>query len=112
MPTTSHTVLLHVNEHAEGVARAILTSRTLHKVRPEVSIRILINGHALTGVATSAEPLDIDHLPETAALEACEIGMRVHETSSDSLKDGAATTPSVLADLSNEQFAGAAYIRL
>lgn len=110
--TTSHTVLLHVNDHAEDVARAILTSRTLHKVRPEVSIRILVNGHALTGVTTSAEPLDIDHLPEAATLEACEIGMSVHGISPDDVQAGVDTTPSVLASLSDEQFAGAAYIRI
>lgn len=105
-------VMLHVTDRPEDVARAILSSRTLHKARPAYGIRIIVNGAALAGLTTDAAPLDVEHLPENATLEACEVGMRAHDIAPDALQRGVSTTASAIAALSDGQLSGAAYIRI
>jgi len=106
------TALLHVSGRPEDVARAVGTARTLHRSRPDHRIRIIVNGPAIAGVTTDAAPLDLSHLPETAVIEACEVGMRAHEIVAEQLQPGIATVPSAVVALVDAQAEGAAYVRI
>ncbi|MFJ4045785.1 hypothetical protein ACIPV2_08585 [Microbacterium sp. NPDC089987] len=110
--TASRTVVIHVTTDPADVARSINSARILHKDRPEHRIRIIVNGPAITGVTRSADALAIDKLPEGAAIEACEGGMRAHEIAVEDLQDGIRTVPAAIVALTDAQFEGAAYIRL
>jgi len=110
--TDSQTVLLHVASRPEDVARAVGTARTLHRHRPEHRIRIVVNGPAITGVTTDADALDLSRLPQTATVEACEVGMRAHGIPGEKLQPGVGTVDSAVVTLSDAQFDGGAYVRI
>ncbi|OIU88688.1 MULTISPECIES: DsrE family protein [unclassified Microbacterium] len=110
--TDPHTVLLHVSSRPEDVARSIGTARTLHRSRPDHRIRIIVNGPAITGVTADATPLDLSHLPATAVIEACEVGMRAHDIVAEQLQPGVTTVASAVVALVDAQFAGAACVRI
>lgn len=110
--TASRTVVIHVTADPADVARSITSARILHKDRPEHRIRIIVNGPAITGVTRGADALAIDSLPEGAAIEACEGGMRAHEITEDDLQPGIRTVAAAIVALTDAQFEGAAYIRL
>lgn len=106
------TVLLHASARAGDIDRAIGTARTLHKNRPERRIRIIVNGPALTGVTVDAKPLDLSHLPDNTSIEACEVGLKVHDIPTDALQPGIRTVPSAIVALTDAQLDGAAYVRV
>ncbi|GAA4489451.1 hypothetical protein [Microbacterium panaciterrae] len=111
MPTTN-TVVLHVSDRPEDVARAIDSAHTLHANRPAYRIRIIVNGPALRGATVDGAPLDLSRLPEGAGIEACEVGMRSRGIPTDTLQAGVRTTASAVVALSEAQLAGAAYVRI
>lgn len=102
-------VVLHVTDKSTDVARALGSARTLHHFRPDLRIRIIVNGPAITGVIRDADALD---LPDFATVEACEVGMRSHHIASDDLQAGVATTASAIVALTDAQLSGAAYVRI
>lgn len=104
---TSHTILLHVSDRSEDVARAIGSARTLSEARPDADIRIIVNGAALAGLTRDAA-----ELPDTSRIEACEGGLRSRDIPVDTLQPGIRTTASAVVALSDAQFDGAAYIRI
>lgn len=107
--TNSPTVLLHVSDRPEDIVRALGSARTLHAHRPEFSIRIIVNGPAITSLTVGAPVLE---LSEAATVEACEVGMRGHDIRAEQLQPGVRTTASAVVALSDGQFDGAAYVRI
>lgn len=107
--STPHNVVLHVSDKPADVARAIGSARTLHRFRPEASIRIIVNGPAITGVTRDADALE---LPDFATVEACEVGMKTHRIAAEDLQPGVATTESAIVALTDAQWGGAAYVRI
>lgn len=107
--STSSTVLLHVSDRPEDIARALGSARTLHERRPEFSIRIIVNGPAITGVTVDAPALE---LSDASTVEACEVGMRSRGILAEDLQAGIRTTPSAIVALSDGQLDGAAYVRI
>lgn len=108
----ARTVVIHVTTDPADVARSINSARILHKDRPDHRIRIIVNGPAITGVTRDADTVAIEKLPEGAAIEACEGGMRAHGIAEADLQDGIRTVPAAIVALTDAQFEGAAYIRL
>lgn len=102
-------VVLHVSDKPTDVTRALGSARTLHHFRPDLRIRIIVNGPAIAGVTRDADALD---LPDFATVEACEVGMRSHRIASEDLQAGVAVTASAVVALTDAQLDGAAYVRI
>ncbi|WP_217178869.1 hypothetical protein [Streptomyces sp. AC495_CC817] len=98
-----------MSDHAGDITRALGIAGILHGERPATRIRIIVNGPAVPGLTADARPLDITGI---ATVEACEGGMRAHGVTADQLQPGVITVPSAAVALSDEQFDGAAYIRV
>ncbi|MBM7466227.1 hypothetical protein [Microbacterium esteraromaticum] len=103
------TVLLHVSDRPDDIARAIGIAHTLHDARPEYSIRIIVNGPAVRGATRDADPLEV---PGFASIEICEGGLRGRGIPVDSLQPGVVTTASAAVAIADAQFDGAAYNRV
>lgn len=109
--TSAHdrTVVLHVADKPEDVARAVDAAASLTQARPGLRVRIIVNGPALGGVVAESQRLAPN--PATT-VEACEIGMRRRDLTPDLLQPAVHTVASAVIALVDAQLAGAAYVRI
>lgn len=106
--SSSRAVVLHAADRADDVQRAVSTAAALRKAFPEARVRIIINGEALTAAST----LDTDGLPDGASVAVCAIGLHRRGIEESEVPDGVEVIPAAPIAIVEEQFAGAAYLRL
>ncbi|MCK9914211.1 MULTISPECIES: DsrE family protein [Microbacterium] len=97
------TVVLHVSDSPDDVARAATTAEAIRASFPSVQVRIIVNGEALSALTQADAP---------PGVEACEIGMARRGIETAHLAPGVGTVASAAVELAGAQFAGAAYIRI
>jgi intracellular sulfur oxidation DsrE/DsrF family protein len=73
-----------------------------------VRIRIVVNGPALTAVSTLAP----DELSGNVGVSVCAIGLQRHNITETEVPDGVEIVPAAPLIIIEEQFNGAAYLRL
>lgn len=101
-------VVLHVVDAPEDLDRAIGTSRALQANFPGVRVRIVVNGPALQAIPA----VNVSELPEHVGVAACSIGLQRREIATADVPDGVDIVPAAPLVIVEEQFNGAAYIRL
>lgn len=107
-PNTTRAVVVHVANAPEDVQRAINASRSLQESFPGVRIRIIVNGPALTAAPTIAP----DELPENVDVAVCAVGLKRHNVTEAEVPNGIEIVPTAPIAIVEEQFNGAAYLRL
>lgn len=107
-PARTHSILLHAVDSPDAIDRAIGTATTLRKAFPETRIRIIVNGDALLGAATART----ETLEEGISIGACRVGLQKRNIDEKSLAPNVEVVPSASVTLVQEQFDGAAYIRI
>lgn len=107
-PNTARVVVVHVADAPRDLQRAIQTAQGLRQKFPEVRIRIVVNGPALTAVPTLAP----NELPENVGVSVCAIGLQRHDIAETEVPDGVEIVPAAPLVIIEEQFNGAAYLRL
>lgn len=105
---TGRSVLVHVADAPRDLQRAIHTAQTLKERFPDVRIRIVVNGPALTAIPT----LVPDEVPENVGVAVCAIGLQRHDVAETDVPDGIEVVPAAPLVIIEEQFNGAAYLRL
>lgn len=105
---SSKEVILHASDEAGDVQRAVEAASTLRATDPELEVRIIVNGPALSGL-TGHDDLEI---PEGTQVEACSIGMGRRGIAEQELRPSVQTTPSAVVAIVRAQSAGAAYVRI
>ena len=102
-----NSTVFHVSKDASDILRALNSAMNLLSVVPQTSIHIIINGSALAGIAA------VGALPEhtdVVRVSACAIGMKAHKVTVEDLPVGVGVVDSAVAQLSREQWSGAAYV--
>ncbi|PYD00810.1 hypothetical protein B4U78_008785 [Microbacterium esteraromaticum] len=107
-PNAARAVVVHISNAPEDVQRAINTARTLQERFPGVRVRIIANGPALTAVPTIAP----DELPENVDVAVCAVGLTRHNIATADVPDRVEIVPTAPIAIIEEQFNGAAYLRL
>lgn len=107
-PNTARAAVIHAADAPRDLQRAIHTAQNLREKFPDVRIRIVVNGPALTAVPTLAP----DELPENVGVSVCAIGLQRHDIAETEIPDGVQIVPAAPLIIIEEQFNGAAYLRL
>lgn len=108
IPAPARAVVIHVSDSPQDVQRAISTAGSLREAFPGVRVRIIVNGEALTAVASMTP----QQLPDDVEVAACSIGLRRRDIDEDSLPEGVEVIAAAPVAIVEEQFNGAAYLRL
>lgn len=101
-------VILHVADGPAGVQRAVETAAALEAADPEVDVRVIVNGPALTGL-TGDTAVD---LPDHTPVAACSLGLERRDIERDELRPGVVAVPSAVVAIVEAQKAGARYVRV
>lgn len=104
----ARTVVLHASDKVQDVQRAIDSARRLGEAFEGVRVRIIINGQALDA-ATGRRP---DRLPPETTVGVCAVGLANRGIDAAQLPAGIQVVPAAPIAIAQEQFAGAAYVRL
>lgn len=105
---TTRAVVVHIADAPQDMERAIRTSQALQERFPGIRVRIIVNGPALTGVSSVV----VDELPENVGVAVCALGLRRHDIAETEVPDGLEIVPTAPVAIVEEQFNGAAYLRL
>jgi|SRR5690625_1694375 len=108
MTAPQNEVVVHCRETEGDVEAGLATARTLRRLRPQLSVRVIVNGPALSSLVGSEELV----VPEKVEVQACEVGMQGRGIVAEDLRPDVATVDSAAAALADAQLAGAAYIRI
>lgn len=108
MVDQNRVVVLHASTDPADVRRALDAAATLETSDPDLHVRIIVNGPALSGL-TGRDPVEV---PANTRVEACLVGMGKRGITVDQLRPAVGTVSSAVAALAQAQFAGAAYIRI
>lgn len=106
---TKRAVVIHVMDAPQDMERAVRTSHALRESLPDVRIRIVVNGPALTAVPAA---VTAHELPENVGVAVCALGLRNHRIAESDLPDGVEIVPKAPIIIVEEQLNGAAYLRL
>lgn len=107
-PNTARAVVIHASDSPRDMQRAIHTAQNLREGFPGVRIRIVVNGPALSAVPM----LDPHELPENVGVAVCAVGLQRHDIAATEIPDGVEIVPAAPRIIVEEQFNGAAYLRL
>lgn len=105
---TNRAVVIHVSETGEDVTRAISTAATLHESLPDIRVRIVVNGPALTAVPT----IDTTEIPADVEVSVCATGLQRRDIAQAAIPEGVEIVPAASIVIVEEQLNGAAYLRL
>ncbi|WP_353114054.1 hypothetical protein [Microbacterium sp.] len=110
----SETVVLHVSDAPADVARALGSARTLREADLALTVRIIVNGAALDGLASGAHGVEIPgaEFPDGTTVEACRIGMGKRGIPADALRPGVGIVPAAVVAIVEAQQSGASYVRI
>lgn len=106
--TAARAVVVHVADAEQDIDRAIRTSQALQERFPALRVRIIVNGPALTAVR-SVTP---GELPQNVGVAVCALGLQRHGIAESEVPDGVEIVPTAPVAIMEEQFNGAAYLRL
>lgn len=101
-------VIVHAFERPEDLQRAVGTAATLREAFPDARIRIIVNGEALGAVPA----LTRDEVPDGIEVGVCRVGLRRRNIDEADVPDGVEIIPTAPVAIVEEQWRGAAYIRL
>ncbi len=101
-------VILHVSDDPADVQRALDAAAGLEDSSLDVSVRVIVNGAALTGL-TGEEAVA---LPEHTQVAACRVGMGRRGIDPGELRPAVQTVPSAVVAIVEAQMAGAVYVRI
>lgn len=101
-------VILHVSDDPADVQRALDAAAGLEDADLGVSVRVIVNGAALTGL-TGTDAVEVSEHTEVAA---CSVGLGRRGIDPDELRPAVQTVPSAVTAIVQAQLAGAAYIRI
>ncbi|MFK4760128.1 hypothetical protein ACI3KS_04255 [Microbacterium sp. ZW T5_45] len=101
-------VVIHAFDAPEDVPRAVGTASTLREAFPDARVRIIVNGAAL-GAVPALAPEDV---PDGVEVGVCRIGLHRRNIDEADIPDGVEIIPTAPVAIVEEQWAGAAYIRL
>lgn len=113
--TEAREVLIHAfAEDPEVVAGALRVARNAAQALPEDSVQVVVQGIAVTGIAVGGG-FDEDiagTLARGVRIVACGNSMERAHLESSQMAPGVQVVPSAVAHLANQQWAGAAYVRV
>lgn len=101
-------VILHVSDDPGDVQRALDAAAGLAAADLGVSVRVIVNGAALTGLTGT----DAVALPEHTQVAACGVGLGRRGIAPDELRPAVQTVPSAVVAIVQAQLDGAAYVRI
>lgn len=106
--TDDRAVVIHAVNAPEDVQRAVGTAATLRETFPGVRVRIIVNGEALNAVPA----LDPASVPEGVRVGVCSVGLQRRSIDAADVPPGVEIVPTAPVAIVEEQWGGAAYIRL
>lgn len=101
-------VILHASDDPADVQRALDAAAGLQHSNSAVSVRVIVNGAALTGLTGT----DAVTLPEHTQVAACSVGLGRRGIDPAELKPAVQTVPSAVVSIVEAQLAGAVYVRI
>lgn len=106
--STTQAVVIHVSDAPEDVQRAMSTADALRASFPGARIRIIVNGDALSAVPA----LSTQQVPNDVEVAVCSVGLRRRDIDDADMPAGVEILPAAPVAIVEEQFKGAAYLRL
>lgn len=99
-------VVIHASDAPGDIARAVSTAKVLRDAYDGIRIRIIVNGEALAAVR------DIEAPPAGVGIAVCAVGLQRRGIPESELPEGVDVVPTAPQAIVEEQFQGAAYLRL
>ncbi|MGB4137119.1 MAG: hypothetical protein WA971_11175 [Microbacterium sp.] len=101
-------VVIHASDAQEDIQRAVATAAALSDAYPGARIRIIVNGEALNAISQ----LDPEDVPAGVGVGVCSVGLRRRGIDESGVPEGVEVVPTAPLAIVEEQFNGAAYLRL
>ena len=105
----SNDAVLHVANSPDDVARATAAAAALTNADPQLRVRVIVNGAALSGLTDAAAPIAAG---DGVTVEACQVGLRRRRIPEGELQSGIGTVASAIVAIVSAQRSGASYVRL